>query len=339
MEGLQVRGVRESSWIDLPSTLSHPNLPDTREETASPEAVKSHEHIAEYAPNFPTIDPTLQVIILIGTDCGEAMRTECFGEHHPFVHHTALGWALVGPSRLDSRRSDAPRALRASILPNREHPTAKPGSSSPKPPSVPLIDPFIEPQDDDLPCFPKEDQDPDRVTPPGIPINEEGNLLTPLPFKPNACSDSDEVIVSARSRDSLAKLSKEMASNCTEITNKLVEDLSPNTKPRQISPYIPASPVIHEKKGKLRIAFVQKIGKLRIVFDRGKGSLASHSTAQHGTTIQVLMTNADDPYPATPEVLLIPQDSTSSFSDTHEAPASSEKDPIVRSFSSLLFGG
>ena len=90
IRGLQVRGIRESTWIDLPPTLTHPNLPDTREETASPTIVRAHSHIAKYASNFPEIDPNLEVIILIGANCGKAMKTRSFGRDYPFVHHTAL---------------------------------------------------------------------------------------------------------------------------------------------------------------------------------------------------------------------------------------------------------
>ena len=40
--GLQVKGITEETWIDLPPVLSHPSLPDTRSETASPHIVQAH---------------------------------------------------------------------------------------------------------------------------------------------------------------------------------------------------------------------------------------------------------------------------------------------------------
>ena len=97
VNNLTIRGLNKEQWIELPSVLTHPGLPDTRDEISGPELVAQLPHVANLALHFPPVDHRLPVAILIGTDCGEAMKTTCHGQHYPFVHDTALGWALVGP--------------------------------------------------------------------------------------------------------------------------------------------------------------------------------------------------------------------------------------------------
>ena len=148
---IQVKGINERKWISLPSALTHPSLPDTRDETASPMIVKSHKHISHLAHKFPQIDPSLEVLLLVGTNCGPAMQTQSFGSKYPFAHHTALGWALVGPSCLEISKPSSIRALRSQII-SCEHFKSTPSLVTPKIPSVSSsTDIFIERENDDLP--------------------------------------------------------------------------------------------------------------------------------------------------------------------------------------------
>ena len=111
VSGIEVRGVNEKKWLTLPSTLTHPSIPDSRDEVATPDLVRAHPHIRKYASNFPEITSDEEVLLLIGVNCGAAMRTRCYGSRYPFVHHTALGWAVVGPTCLQSNTLQKPHKI------------------------------------------------------------------------------------------------------------------------------------------------------------------------------------------------------------------------------------
>ena len=104
VSGFKVKGVNEKRTISLPPMFTNPHIPDCRLEIASPEVVRSHKRISKFAKHFPAIDPSAEVMLLVGRDCGPAMATKCYGYQTPYVHHTTLGWALVGSVCLNSQR-------------------------------------------------------------------------------------------------------------------------------------------------------------------------------------------------------------------------------------------
>ena len=69
----QIKGITEKSWIDLPPLRTNPYLPTCKNEVADPELVASHPHIRSYAKRFPSVNEEIEVIILVGADCGGAM--------------------------------------------------------------------------------------------------------------------------------------------------------------------------------------------------------------------------------------------------------------------------
>ena len=82
----------------LPSVWTHPSLPDARVEVATWPIAEAPLHLRKFAARFPPKRPNLDVLLLVGSNCGPAMRTKTFGSTYPFAHHTAMGWALVGPT-------------------------------------------------------------------------------------------------------------------------------------------------------------------------------------------------------------------------------------------------
>ena len=93
---LQVKGVNEKKKHSLRNATTNPFLPDCRDEIASPEAARSHPQTKPFAKNFAPVDSNCEILVLVGRNSGSCMRTRCYGNAPPFVHHTALGWALVG---------------------------------------------------------------------------------------------------------------------------------------------------------------------------------------------------------------------------------------------------
>lgn len=97
LEGLVIQGVGEPIAFELPKAFENAMIPDTRDEVATPESLFGHETVSKYASNFNALDTSVGVLLLIGRDSSEVMKTKTYGEHSPFVHHTSLGWAVVGP--------------------------------------------------------------------------------------------------------------------------------------------------------------------------------------------------------------------------------------------------
>ena len=263
VDGLEVRGIQKNSWISLPSSLTHPSLPDTREETSSPETVRAHPHLAQYAHNFPQIDPHLEVILLIGTNCGDAMKTRCYGSKYPYAHDTALGWALVGPSCLPSPNSTKPRAMKSFVDTQCDHLFTTDQITIPKSPSITQKnDIFIEKPDDELPGLSQEDQEFLHIVSSGIHINAAGNLEVPVPFKEDKVLPDNKAAVYARTSNTLSRISRDplRAKQCVESMQKYldkghVEELSSDKSNSPLTYYIPILTVYNEKKKNIRIVF------------------------------------------------------------------------------------
>ena len=263
IDGLEVKGVQKKNWIELPPALTHPGLPDTRSETSDSSIVSKHQHVKRLAKYFPDIDPNLEVMLLVGTNCGDAMRTRSYGKTYPFVHDTALGFALVGPSCLNtSADSSSPRVMRSAVQ-DCEHFVTSPSIHVPKP-----LEPsgqdnvFIERPDDEFPGLSKDQEEFLRKVSGGINVNQDYYIEIPLVFKRNAFLPDNRVAVFKRTNNTLMRISRDPVKSvkCTDIMKKylaaghvteLPEDHSHETKPN----FIPIFLTENEKTGKSRIVF------------------------------------------------------------------------------------
>ena len=96
VEGLQIRGFNSRKSYKLSHLLTSNSIPDCKHEVASPGIVELHPHIAHLSRHFLEVAPSAEVLLLLGRDCGDLMKTKCYGQHVPFAYETPLGWALVG---------------------------------------------------------------------------------------------------------------------------------------------------------------------------------------------------------------------------------------------------
>ena len=97
IRNLQIKGINEPQWLELPPTYTNPYIPDTSDSMASPNDVINCPHIASLANKFVKPDPEWQVLVLLGVDTTVAFNTQTYGNKPPFVQKTPLGYALVGP--------------------------------------------------------------------------------------------------------------------------------------------------------------------------------------------------------------------------------------------------
>ena len=264
--GLQIKGVTEDTWIDLPSVLANPHIPNTKSQIASSKIVYAHPHIRHLAKNFPEINDRHDVLILVGADCGPAMKTESFGSKHPYVHKTALGWTLVGPICRESKENKPSNkmALRTSVS-YCNHFSSKPSfdSNHSQNEFSHKSDSFYENSDNDTLDLSRNDRKFVEIVTNGISINSEGHLEIPLPFKDNINLPFNKIAVYQRTKNTLERLKRDSTKLklCNEIMAKYlesghVEQVPPDEKINtKYTNYIPVFPVSHKKKDKPRIVF------------------------------------------------------------------------------------
>ena len=121
--GLRVRGVLEDQTIDLPPMLTHPELPDTSSQVATRGMVLSHPHIASFAKHFSDPPESAQVLMLIGADCGDMMRSATHGDKAPYIHQTPLGYSVVGPVCLHNPTNNYVSSFCTAVNVSTCHPT------------------------------------------------------------------------------------------------------------------------------------------------------------------------------------------------------------------------
>ena len=280
--GLEVSGVHLDSWIELPPCLTHPALPDTRNETCTPELVSKHPHIAHLAKNFPHVEPKLRVLLLIGADCGNAMKTQCHGKTYPFAHETALGWALVGPSCRDTLpKTDTPSS---SVLLSQKGVECIDEHVLDTQISPPGLSNIFERRPDDDTLGPSREQIKfDQILNENITQNEQGNLMLPLPLKKGVPLPRNRAAVYMRSEGTLRRVSKdtELTAKCIEIMKEYlvsgqVEQISAEHNEREGKCFIPVFPIKNKKKN----------NKKRLVFDS--------STRHRGTSLNDCLMKGPD---------------------------------------------
>ena len=94
--GLIVKGVNEEDSYSLPLVYENNNIPDTKDEAATPDIVRKHPGLQHLAHNFAPLDKEADVCLLIGRDAGDILATTTTSTSAPFAHKTSLGWAVVG---------------------------------------------------------------------------------------------------------------------------------------------------------------------------------------------------------------------------------------------------
>lgn len=200
VNGLVIRGVTEEREYSLPSLYENNNIPDTKYEATTPNMLKAHPSLQYLSDKFPPIDETAATTLLIGRDAVDLMVTKVIENTSPVVHHTVLGWAIVGSLSMTGSRSNSFMALRSELL--SEHFSAKKIFPQ-KPWSV-----FDRFRDDEMIGFSVEDKRFISIMENNVCVNEKGNIQMPLPFrKENQILPDNSRAVFGRMKGTLSRLS------------------------------------------------------------------------------------------------------------------------------------
>ena len=256
-EGLRIKGVNENKVYDLPTLLTNDFIPDCRNEVAGPDVVKAHPHISHLSRNFAKFDPSAEVLILLGRDSNELMRTKCFGEKYPYAHKTPLGWALVGSTCI-------PQGKAASNMFDHEHYIVNKCFIN-KSKVTPVRNCFEEMSDDEEMGPSQEDQRFISMIDKSVYVNNKGFLTMQLPFKDaNVNFTDNQKPVYCRTKNTLDRLkgNKPVLQKCIESMGKNIEKGHVEEVPARekiTSPgrgnWLPIFVVIHPRKQKPRLVF------------------------------------------------------------------------------------
>ena len=260
VQGIQIRGVKESSWIDLPPLVTIDHIPTSKRGIATNRIVSSHPHLRQYAKNFPMIRDEHQILLLVGSNCGAAMQTTCYGDTYPYAHHTALGWSLVGP--ICERSSTLPNNVSV-LMSSCEQLSAKFTFDNVERKGVTMAENlFSEKPGDNLLDLSKDDQRFIDIIGSNIKVNDKGMLEMPLPLKETVTFPENKKPVFRRTLNTLMRVKRDQTyiDKCLEIMEKYlendqVEELHVGEAEMSITAnYIPIFP-IKQKKGKVRLVF------------------------------------------------------------------------------------
>ena len=257
--GFEVRGVGESKWIKLPNFFSNNPIPNTKFEIATDDVVQRHPHISHLAKHFPgAIDDNCEIMLLIGSNCGPAMYTEQFGNHAPFVHHTALGWAVVGPVCSQSSNSEHV-VLKTNF--EGEHFNAKLNFDNRKF-NLPNLKSVL--LDDEMLGLSRSDMKFLEIMSNSVTVNKLGNLQFDLPLRENCIFFNNRDPVYKRTFNTLNRLKRDSVKldQCLSVMGGYlaaghVREIPTNELkfvPGHVW-YLPVFPVEHPKKKKCRLVF------------------------------------------------------------------------------------
>ena len=170
---------------------------------ASKADAKVFSHAREYAPLFPDRRDDLAVGLLIGASCSSALQCHTYGGMTPYIHETPLGFSLVGPSNEGSSPcTDRHRTLltvhdegEGFVAPHRQ------------PPSIAVAcNPLAIHLEEELPGPSQEDCKFMTLMHEQVSVDGEGNIVLPLPFRPEPQPPHNRATVYARASRVLEKL-------------------------------------------------------------------------------------------------------------------------------------
>ncbi|XP_063860018.1 uncharacterized protein LOC135100737 [Scylla paramamosain] len=100
IHGLKVRGYNEEVEISIPSAYSTENISAGRSQIPRPETAFDWPHLKAISDKLMKYDPNVDIGLLIGLDCAEAIMAEeqiaGDSKKHPYAPRTELGWGIIG---------------------------------------------------------------------------------------------------------------------------------------------------------------------------------------------------------------------------------------------------
>lgn len=264
VSGLRVKGINEDTIIEIPPSFTNDTIPDNKCEVATPDIIAAHKDIRKFAKNFCKLDEEAKTLLLIGRNCGSAMQTRVFGTKSPWIHHTVLGWAAVGGTCVNDVNKRYNKVLKTTL--SHEHYQVIPKFPINESKAQQRIeqDVYLEFDDDNDNGLSKDDEQFIALMKANLEVNNEGNIVVPLPFREMKQFPSNQEAVFNRTSNTLKRLQhhpnklqqclKSIEKNLIAEHIEIVPSNELNVKPGH-SWFIPVFPVEHPRKGKVRLVY------------------------------------------------------------------------------------
>ncbi|XP_046562259.1 uncharacterized protein LOC124271225 [Haliotis rubra] len=99
----QVRSLSDDCTLDLPTLIECNDIPNFREEIATPAVARSHDHLTDIADCLPPLDDSAEILLLIERNMTEGfhVKDQRVGlKHSPYAQRLPLGWVVIGETCL-----------------------------------------------------------------------------------------------------------------------------------------------------------------------------------------------------------------------------------------------
>ena len=224
---------------------------------ATPRDVKVHSHTRKYADKFPEFEPEAEVLLLLGADCDDALKTRNLSYKAPFINKTPLGFALVGRVCVLKKSSDAKCILHTQII---ECPYETPDIKLSFKPKATPFEVFHSSIDDEEEGYSINDKQFLQIMETETKLNKEGQVHLPLPIKRTDFPHYEKSVYhrtvttlqKMKTRSDLPDILSQMKKN---IDKNYVEELPANNVSDGPSNYLPVFAVVHKRKKKPRLVF------------------------------------------------------------------------------------
>ena len=266
---LFVKGVYAEDTLRVERALSCPHLAGTSFEAATPQLALAHAHSAPYSDKFPPFDGEAKVLLLIGRDCGRALKIQTLTDELPYVVTTPLGYALLGQTcdKENAEITQCKHALHTSIVPSLNLPVDVQYEFAQQPRCGSSMDVFHRSTDEDCPAFSRDDKVFIEKMELSVCVCPDGSIQLPLPMKlDHRPLPDNHMAVYYRTKNTLehlindvdkSKLESALLSMKNNIERNFVEEVPSN----QLSPpigtfwYLPIFSIWNENKKKLRLVY------------------------------------------------------------------------------------
>ena len=270
VKNLVVTDLNGESPVDLPRAYTREEIPADPEQIPTPEIVGRIEHLKEIAPEIPAFDPELEIGLLIGSNCPNALlplRVLPNKGDGPFAVRLMHGWTVSGPLHLTTERLTS--KVTANRITVREVENIK-EMITPKSVLKMFELDFSEHAYNNLPEATGYSQDDKRflsTVENGIRLTDEGHYEIPLPFRQpevNLPSNREQAVKRAlwqkKKMQQSEKYRNDYAAFFNDMFHKGYAEEVPRTSSETVTEkawYIPHHGVYHPKKPE----------KIRVVFD------------------------------------------------------------------------
>ena len=102
--GFSIQPIHGSSAIKVRTFIECNNIPNLRKEIPTPAMAQKYTHLSDIAEEIPPIDPSAEILLIIGRDVPAAhyvYEQRIGSPDAPFALKTTLGWSLIGDLRND----------------------------------------------------------------------------------------------------------------------------------------------------------------------------------------------------------------------------------------------